>query len=178
MNEWVFDAKNGGRISIRHAKVTDASDLYAGFSQVVAEGEWLPANSANSNRNEWAEWIQRTYGNREVLLVAHVDGEYAGHLSLQPEEWMASRHVAKLGVIVTKPYRGLGVGRSLMIAAEDAARQQRYEKIILSTFDNNFIAKSLYDSLGYRLIGKRMRHFLMPKGYIDEVLMEKTIVYG
>ncbi|MDF1539001.1 MAG: hypothetical protein P1Q69_08865, partial [Candidatus Thorarchaeota archaeon] len=107
MKEWNFDAKDGRKISVRYAKVSDASDLHENFCQVVYEAEWLPTLTPNSNRAEWAEWIQRTFGNREVLLIAHIDGDYAGHLSLQPEEWVASRHVARLGIIVRKNYRGL-----------------------------------------------------------------------
>jgi ribosomal protein S18 acetylase RimI-like enzyme len=173
---WQFQTKDDREIIVRHAKVSDARDLHENFCQVVYEAEWLPTLRPNSNQAEWAEWIQRTYGNREILLIAHIDSEYVGHLSLQPEEWAASSHVARLGIIVRKPFRGLGVGKSLMIAAEDAGRQQRYEKITLSTFDNNDVAIGLYESLGYRLVGKRERHFQMPKGFIDEVLMEKPIL--
>ncbi len=176
MNEWNFKAKDGRDIIIRHAKVSDASDLHENFCQVVYEAEWLPSLKPNSNRANWAEWIQRTYGNREVLLIARIDGDYVGHLSLQPEEWAASRHVARLGIIVRKTYRGLGVGKALMEAAEEAGRQQKYEKITLSTFENNVVARKLYDQMGYRFVGKRERHFQMPKGFIDEILMEKLLV--
>ncbi|TFF91112.1 GNAT family N-acetyltransferase, partial [Candidatus Thorarchaeota archaeon] len=106
------------------------------------------------------------------------DGEYAGHLTLQPEEWDAARHVAKLGIIVTKDCRDQGVGRSLMNAAEEVASSNGYRKIILSTFHDNEAAKHLYHSLGYRLVGVRHKHFDMPKGFIDEVLMEKELDDG
>lgn len=108
-------------------------------------------------------------------MIAFIDCFYAGHLSLQPEEWATARHVARLGIIVKKEFRNIGVGKALMRAAEEAARTQRYDKIILSTFESNIIAKALYESLGYRFVGKREKHFLMPKGYIDEILMEKLI---
>lgn len=176
MKTWEFEAKDGRTIAIRHAKVSDAAALHENFCQVVYEAEWLPTLKPNSNRAEWAEWIQRTYGNREVLLIAHIEDEYVGHLSLQPEEWAASKHVARLGIIVRKSYRGLGVGSALMLAAEDAGRQQKYEKITLSTFQSNSIARNLYEKMGYRLVGIRERHFQMPKGFIDEILMEKPIV--
>jgi len=176
LKEWKCDAKDGRKISIRHAKVSDASVLHENFCQVVYEAEWLPTLRPNSNQAEWAEWIQRTYGNREILLIAHIDEDYVGHLSLQPEEWAASRHVARLGIIVRKLYRGLGVGKALMEASEEAGRQQKYEKITLSTFEDNIIARNLYDRMGYRFVGKRERHFQMPKGFIDEILMEKPLV--
>ncbi len=176
MNKWQFSTKDARQIDVRHARVEDAKDLHENFCQVVDEAEWLPMLRPNSNRPDWAEWIQRTYTNREVLLMATIDGNYSGHLSLQPEEWAAARHVARLGIIVKKEFRNIGVGKALMLAAEDAGRDQRYEKIVLSTFSSNAIARTLYESLGYRVVGYRQKHFLMPKGYIDEILMEKLIV--
>ncbi len=176
MKFWQFLSKDGHPIIVRHARVQDAGELHQNFCAVVDEAEWLPTLKPNSNRSEWAEWIERTYTNREVLLMASLDDEYAGHLSLQPEEWNAALHVARLGIIVKKDVRHMGVGRALMTAAEDAGRQQKYEKIVLSTFSTNTVARALYESLGYRTVGVRHRHFRMPKGYIDEVLMEKELL--
>jgi ribosomal protein S18 acetylase RimI-like enzyme len=83
--------------------------------------------------------------------------------------------VAKLGIIVTKENRGIGVGRSLMLSGHDIAVQKAYTKIVLSTFSDNEKAIHLYNSLGYRTVGTRKAHFNMPKGFIDEVLMEKEL---
>ena len=110
-----------------------------------------------------------------MIIIAFVEADYAGHLTLQPEEWMASGHVAKLGIIVQREFRNMGVGRALMETAEEIALATDYEKIILSTFHNNEIANALYFSLGYKKVGVRKSHFRMPDGYIDEVLMEKQL---
>jgi ribosomal protein S18 acetylase RimI-like enzyme len=161
---------------VRHAVPADARKLHSGFNKVIQEGIWLPTFNANSNIADWVNWIQRTNQCRDVMLVAEIDDEYMGHLTLQTEEWMASRHVAKLGIIVAKNDRGRGIGRSLMIAAEQAALDSGFEKIVLSTFEDNGIARSLYLAMDYRQVGIRKRHFKMPKGYIDEVLFEKQLV--
>lgn len=176
LQTWEYTAKDGRSIAVREAEVNDAKFLHAGFRSVVEEQIWLPTFAPNSHVSDWMSWIERTKHTREVLLVAYIDGEYAGHLSLQPEEWNASQHVAKLGIIVRKDCRGIGVGRSLMCSGESSALARDYSKIILSTFADNETARNLYDSLGYRYVGLRKNHFNMPKGYIDEVLMEKELV--
>ena len=173
---WEYTSKDGRSITVREAKVSDAKYLHAGFKNVVEEHMWLPTFTPNSHVSDWIQWIERTKHTREALIVAFIEDEYAGHLSLQPEEWHASQHVAKLGVIVLKDYRGIGVGRSLMFSGESAALSKDYTKIILSTFDDNEVARKLYDSLGYRVVGIRRKHFNMPKGFIDEVLMEKELI--
>ena len=172
---WEYKAKDGRSITVREAKVSDAKQLHAGFKNVVEEHMWLPTFTPNSRISDWMQWIERTGHTREALLVAYIDNEYGGHLSLQPEEWHASQHVAKLGIIVRKECRSIGIGRSLMVSGEAAALAKGYTKIILSTFDDNDVAKSLYESLGYRTVGIRRKHFSMPKGFIDEVLMEKEL---
>lgn len=164
MNSWEHVSKRGHRILVRHAERDDAKMLHAGFQSVVTEGEWLPTFVANSNTGDWMHWIDRAKHSSEVLLIAFLDGEYAGHLTLQPEEWDASRHVAKLGIIVTKECRDQGVGRTLMLAAEEVASSNGYRKIVLSTFHDNAAARHLYASLGFRDVGIRQRHFDMPKG--------------
>ena len=80
MNDWQFSTKDGRTITIRHAKVDDAKELHETFCEVVDEGKWLPTLYPNSNRAEWAEWIRRTYANREVLLISFVESEYSGEV--------------------------------------------------------------------------------------------------
>lgn len=149
--------------------------MYRGFCDVIEEGQWLPSFKPKAGPSDWVTWIERAQEVREVLLVARIDDAYAGHLSLQPEEWEASRHVAKLGIIVVSDSRGVGVGKFLMTCAEEAALNEGYVKITLSTFAGNEIARHLYEGIGYRLVGTRHKHFKMPKGYIDEVLYEKML---
>jgi len=156
--------------------VNDAKALHDAFCDVVNEGQWLPTFVSTATVTDWMNWIQRAASGCEIILVAEIGGQYAGHLTLQPEEWMASRHVAKLGIIVAKKHRQQGVGKSLMRSAEDFALRKQYEKIVLSTFQDNEAALALYTSLGYRLVGVRRNQFKMPKGYIDEILMEKELI--
>jgi len=173
---WSYLTKDNRPIIIRSADTDDASLLHQGFKRVVDEGKWLPSLHASAAVQDWVSWIARTNNTREIIILALVENKYAGHLTLQPEEWMASEHVAKLGIIVQKEFRNIGVGRALMVTAEELARSEGYEKIILSTFHNNKIANALYCSLGYQKVGIRKAHFKMPDGYIDEVLMEKHLI--
>ena len=175
MNSWSYQSKDGRPIVVRYATPSDARQLHDGFCEVISEGQWLPTFVSTATVTDWVNWIQRASVGCEALLVADIGEDYAGHLTLQPEEWMASRHVAKLGIIVIESFRNLGVGRAMMTSAEEVALRKQYEKIVLSTFRDNELALSLYRSMGYRVIGYRERHFKMERGYVDEVLMEKSV---
>ena len=176
MEKWEYTSKDGRRIVVRRAERGDAPLLHEGFRSVVDEGLWLPTFSTNAHISDWMHWIDKTNHCREILIVAFLEEEYAGHLTLQPEEWNASQHVAKLGIIVRKDCRHLGVGCALMRAGEEIGITSGYTKIVLSTFEDNKVARDLYEKLGYRIVGVRKNHFKMPKGFIDEVLMEKELV--
>lgn len=52
---------------------------------------------------------------------------------------------------VDEPYRGRGIGRSLLDAAEAEARRRGCEHAYLDTFD--FQARSFYERLGYVVFG-------------------------
>lgn len=176
VKKWEYTSKDGRSIYVRTADRGDAPKLHEGFRSVVDEGTWLPTFTANSHISDWIHWIDKTKHNRDILLVAFLEDEYAGHLTLQPEEWNASQHVAKLGIIVIKEHRYVGVGRSLMLSGEEMGLDRDFTKIILSTFDDNEVAKALYLDMGYRVVGIRKSHFNMPHGFIDEVLMEKDLI--
>ena len=81
MQMWEYHSKDGRSIKVRQATQDDAPDFHSGFKNVVEEQMWFPTFTPNSHVSDWAHWIERTNRNREVLLVAHVDGIYAGHLS-------------------------------------------------------------------------------------------------
>jgi len=175
MKTWEFECKDGESVFIRHAKLSDGRNMFEGFAEVVAEKKWLPTLETTTSLAQWFDWIERSKDTDDVILVALIDGHYVGHLTLRPERWDASEHVCRLGIIVRKPYRNIGVGKALMTASEEAAHDTGFEKIILSTLSNNTTANTLYRSMEYREIGIRRNHFKMPDGYINQILFEKLL---
>jgi GNAT superfamily N-acetyltransferase len=63
-------------------------------------------------------------------------------------------------VAVDPGLRGRGVGRAIMLAAEDAARSSGATSLRLNVFGHNVAARRLYDGLGYEVeavqLGKRV----------------------
>jgi ribosomal protein S18 acetylase RimI-like enzyme len=80
-------------------------------------------------------------------------------------------HVARMGMAVAKPYRGQGIGRRLMEAVIEKARQNGIEKIELSVYASNLGAVALYVSAGFATEGKKLRGRLVDGSYDDVVLM-------
>lgn len=68
----------------------------------------------------------------------------------QPAAWWV------LDVEIDEEHRGRGYGRAAMRLAEEEARARGGERIGLNVFGPNVVARSLYDSLGYRVTATNM----------------------
>jgi ribosomal protein S18 acetylase RimI-like enzyme len=88
----------------------------------------------------------RSVGGRvEDVMIASHDGTVVGYVNPVVDGMEA--WIGGLGVI--PGYRGLGIGRRLMLAAEDGVRDIGVEDILLEVIDGNAPAFRLYESLGY-----------------------------
>jgi len=84
-----------------------------------------------------------------VFLVAHILGEPAGCGALRT----FSPGVAEIKRMWVSPQvRGMGVGRKLLVALEQAARERRLLTVRLDTHSSLAEALRLYRSAGYREI--------------------------
>jgi L-phenylalanine/L-methionine N-acetyltransferase len=159
-------------ISVRRAEPADAARVVALAQEVSAEPEgWMI----------WKEW--RGVGDERrylravrrhpdaAVFVAEIEGEIIGRLSLSRDAHPASRHVADLGLMVDARFRRRGVGRALLVAAVDWARQHDVSKLELHVFPWNTAAIALYESFGFEREGYRKGHYLRNDGYADAILM-------
>jgi len=87
---------------------------------------------------------------RGALLLAEVDGAWAGCCALRPLDTADYPNAAEMKRLFVKPgHRGLGIGRLLAEAIMDAARARGYDCILLDTLDDMETARALYAELGF-----------------------------
>jgi ribosomal protein S18 acetylase RimI-like enzyme len=91
------------------------------------------------------------------------DGNVVGRLWLrdqvQPDE---DRRVVIMKIEIDEPYRGRGLGRELMKEVEALTVERDGWAVDLYVFGPNEVARSLYDSMGYQILGTQMRKALGP----------------
>ncbi|PWK84712.1 ribosomal protein S18-alanine N-acetyltransferase [Fulvimonas soli] len=134
--------------------------------------EDLPAVSALENASYEFPWSQGIFA--DCLKAGHpcwvlrVDGETAGYGILSVGAGEA--HV--LNVCIGADWRGRGLGRHLLRRLLDIARWNGAERVFLEVRPSNPVAKRLYDSIGFREIGRRPRYYPARDGREDAIVME------
>ena len=88
-----------------------------------------------------------------MIFVAENGDELSGFVQLYPSYCSVSAVPILIlyDLFVDQSKRSKGIGRSLMNAARDFARENGYKRLELSTAKDNFIGQSLYESLGYEV---------------------------
>lgn len=90
---------------------------------------------------------------RGTLLVARVNGEYAGCCAMRPLDSSDYSNACEMKRLYVRPeFRGLGLGRRLAEAVLDSARLAAYNCILLDTLDDLESARALYEELGFESI--------------------------
>ncbi len=165
------------RFHVRKAEPGDAAELVELALAVGSEPEgWLVTNGtwrSVSDERRYVRAIRRSKA--AAVLVAEAPEGIVGRLSLSRDPHPASRHVADLGLMVAADWRRRGVGRALMLGAEEWARSAGVRKLELHVLPYNEAAIALYESLGYEREGVRRNHYRRGADLVDAVLMAKEV---
>jgi len=90
---------------------------------------------------------------RGALLIATVEGEYAGCCAMRPLDACDYPNACEMKrLFVRRAFRGLGVGRKLAEGILDSARVAGYACVLLDTLNEMESARALYVDLGFEEI--------------------------
>lgn len=159
--------------AVRRAAPADAAALVELGRAVGSEAEgWLISDAAWRGVSEERRYLKavRRFPHAAVF-VAEAEEGVVGRLSIARDDHPASRHVADLGLMVAAGHRRRGVGRALLEAAEEWAREAGIRKMELHVFPHNAPAIALYEQFGFRREGYRTAHYRRGKDYVDAILM-------
>ena len=111
------------------------------------------------------------------MLVAEDGGEIVGYVAVgRATRLESNRHVADIrGLAVAPDHQGRGLGRALVQAALDAARERGARKVTLRVLAPNTAARALYESCGFVVEGVRRDEFFLDGRYVDDVLMARHL---
>jgi [ribosomal protein S18]-alanine N-acetyltransferase len=117
----------------------------------------LESRSFDSDRLSRDDLRRQLRSTRALLLVDADQDRLHGYvlLKLQPRR----RRAHMLSIATHPEQRRRGVGRSLLAAAEQAARDVGIGELQLETREDNLAAQALYRSLGYQAFGRYLGYY-------------------
>ncbi|MFC7877582.1 GNAT family N-acetyltransferase [Isoptericola sp. NPDC057391] len=132
-------------------------------AEQVAAGRWPHEGAVRRAREESARLLPQGPATERMLVNVAVDadGEPVGRSWVALDPPHATAGIAFLyDIEVVESRRGQGLGRALLTATEDAARQAGATALELNVFGRNAAAVALYDSAGYAVVTQQMRKTL------------------
>ena len=165
--------KDGTPCVLRGATEKDAAEVLRSFKLTHAETDFLltyPEENSFAEADEAKFLKAREESENEIEICAFVDGKLtAGIEAIGGKEKI--RHRAELGIAIEREYWGRGIGKALMLACIECAKNAGYLQLELEVVTDNASAVRLYESVGFREFGRNPRGFRAKHGWQELILM-------
>jgi GNAT superfamily N-acetyltransferase len=151
-------------LSLRPATVEDAAliaSIHSASWQATYRGllpdAFLDSEVACERAAYWAARLRAPGGERRIVLIAELGGEPTGFVCVerQPE---SAWGVLLDNLHALPGYQGIGVGRTLMRAAEEWARARGEAQLYLYVLEGNTAAIGFYERHGWKFVGAEPDH--------------------
>lgn len=151
----------GGEILIRSLEPDDAAETLATAREMFSTAMYTLTTAAEFTMTEAEEraFIQGKIDSpHSIFIAAFAEGRMIGNLGATGGAKRKIAHQALIGMGLVEAWRGRGVGRALLTAAIDWAREHpSIEMLTLGVYEENAPAVHLYTSLGFETYGRLPR---------------------
>jgi phosphinothricin acetyltransferase len=160
-------------IAIREAGEQDAAAIASIYNQGIddrgATFETEPRSAADivGKLAERAQYPLLVICDDDVVLG------WAGLSSYRPRECYAG--IAEFSIYLDRSARGRGLGRQLLGALIDVARERGYSKSVSRIFPFNTGSRALCRACGFREVGTYEKHGRLDGEWRDVVIVERLI---
>ena len=172
--------KLGRTVVLRNARPEDSADLIQYLKTTSAETPYLirePDEIKITEENE-KQFIQAKIDDeRELMLVAFVDGKHVGNCSLMSiAPYKRYIHRCDVAIALYKEYCGCGIGKAMLQTVLDVAKSVGFEQAELEVMAENKDAIALYEKLGFKKFGTFPDNMKYADGsYMDAYWMMKKL---
>lgn len=158
------------QVQIRPARESDAASLRDAVGAVASE-KWYLATIDGFSYDETVVYVRRLVEGSLPQMTAFVEDQVVGFCDIIPNTAKGFTHVGRLGMGVRSQWRRQGIGRGILDACLTLARNAGIEKVELEVYSDNIAALRLYESIGFRQEGLKVRGRKLEDRYQDVKLM-------
>ena len=172
--------KLGRTIVLRNARPEDAADLIKYLKITCAETPYLirePDEITLTEEKEEQFIRAKMDSERELMLLAFVDGKHIGNCSLMSiAPYKRYRHRCEVAIALYKEFCGCGIGKAMLQTVLDVARSVGYEQAELEVMAENKDAIAMYEKLGFEKYGTFPNNMKYADGsYMDACWMMRKL---
>jgi len=161
-------------VQIRLAQLTDAEAIRQIYNREVQTTTHV-ADIEPRSLDEQRDWLQARSG-AHVVLVAELDGQLAGFCSLSHyRDRPAYRTTVENSVYVHRDFQARGVGKALMRALIDTAREHGFHAMVARVVGDNDASVALHRAVGFEVVGVEREVARKFGHWLDVTLMHRLL---
>lgn len=173
--------KTGQTVVLRNAEAEDAEDLIEYLKITAAETPFLirEPDEIHLTVGQEKSFLRGCIAaEREIMLIATVDGKHIGNCSLMGiGSYKRYAHRCDIAIALYREFCGRGIGKIMMQTVLDLAKEAGYEQAELEVISGNEGAVSLYRKLGFEKYGTFPNNMKYADGrYADADWMMKKLL--
>lgn len=166
--------KNGTKVELDYMHSQEQEVVRALLNLVIIEGKTYPQKQPLSPAEFAAYWL-----NQDAFVVraveqsnTHKPKDILGAFYLKPNFPGRCSHICNAGFIVQPQLRGQGIGRFMGEAMLLIAASLGYEAVMFNlVFETNIPSITLWQTLGFEIIGRIPQAAKLADGQVVEALM-------
>lgn len=170
-----YAAKDGRQVRVRPVAYGDAPALHRAMHLIAEEGIHIGEEPEGiGDLPAVIERVRRYLTQaRATQLVAQVDGEVVGAISIDPGPFgRKDRHWCRFALWLVPAARGIGAGTAMVDAALKWASAEGFTKVVAEVFASNEPSLGLFAKFGFATEGRQRNLFVLPGiGLVDNVVL-------
>lgn len=167
--------KNGMECCLRNGVESDGQLVLDNFNLTHEQTDYLlsyPDENSFDVVQESRFLKEKSESDNEIEILAVVNNDVVGTAGIEAVGTKYKvRHRAEFGISVAREFWGLGIGRALMDACIESARQAGYVQLELNVVSDNTRAISMYEKAGFQEYGRN------PKGFHSRITGFQEVIY-
>ncbi len=171
--------KDGKRLTVRPARITDAEDLSILFNKVFEQNHkyFTMSHEEALDRvktiEDHVKWLENAIDKQWLALFAFDNDKIVARCTVSLCEKKRQSHIGVISMVILEEYTSNGLGSVLMAMMIDWAQaDSMLEKLALCVISNNQRACNMYKKFGFIEEGRRVNEFKHgPDEYYDEICM-------
>lgn len=159
----------------REARIEDTSFITNIYNQGI-EDKIATLETRLRDTDEMKEWFTTRGERYKVVVVEDCECIVRGWASINVfNSRCCYSGVGDISIYIERNMRGKGLGKQILNYLIKVAREQHFNKLVLSTFESNNIGKKLYKSVGFREVGTYVNQGMLDDKFVNITIMEKLL---